>query len=196
MTIGCAILAGGKSSRMGTDKALLAIDGTNFIKKIAGELDAFGERIISRGANSDLSDMGWNVIPDIYEDHGPLGGIHAALSCCQSEALFFVTCDMPFFKHTLADYFCERWAAPDSDFRQTPDAIVAVTPDGRIHPLCGIYHKSVLPVLEKELKANNNKVMLTLKQLNVIYLQIPESMAQMLSNVNTADDYRTLNFPN
>ena len=98
MKIGCAILAGGKSSRMGTDKALLEYDGKQFIMQIAEELAWFNERIIARGSNSGFGDeieCNWKVIPDIFPDHGPISGLHVALSCCESDALFVVTCDMP-----------------------------------------------------------------------------------------------------
>ena len=49
MNIGCAILAGGKSSRMGTDKALLQYNGKNFIENLMEELDFFDEKMIARG---------------------------------------------------------------------------------------------------------------------------------------------------
>ena len=74
MNIGCVILAGGKSSRMGTDKALLEINGTNFIKKIAGELDSFEEKIFARGNREPISFDGWKNIPDVYQECGPDGG--------------------------------------------------------------------------------------------------------------------------
>ena len=82
MKIGCIILAGGKSSRMGGDKALLEYEGKYFIEKIAEELSFFEEKIIARGNNSSLTeitDSKWQVIPDIYLDHGPMGGMHAHL---------------------------------------------------------------------------------------------------------------------
>ncbi|MBQ7795019.1 MAG: molybdenum cofactor guanylyltransferase [Lachnospiraceae bacterium] len=176
---------------MGTDKALLALDGQKFIERIAGELSAFEERIIARGNNSNLPDIDWKIIPDQYPDHGPLGGIHAALSACEADALFFVTCDMPFIQYSLAKLFCCAFTE-NLENGTALDAVVAVTPDERIHPLCGIYTKSALPVLEKQLLADQNKVMMALKQMNVDYLQIPSDMSIQCSNINTRDDYEKI----
>ena len=98
LKIGCVILAGGKSSRMGEDKALLKYEGKFFVEKIAEELYFFEEKIVARGNNPELEDFVkknfWKVIPDEYENHGPLGGLHAALEKCDSDALFVVTCDI------------------------------------------------------------------------------------------------------
>ena len=111
MKTGCVILAGGKSSRMGKDKALLEFDGTNFIEKIAGELSFFEEKLIARGNNSSVTRLqkeSWKIIPDIYPEHGPMGGIHAALKECEAEQLFCVSCDMPFITGELAKWLCSR----------------------------------------------------------------------------------------
>ena len=85
MTTGCVILAGGKSSRMGTDKALLTIENTNFIKKLCTEFDFLEEKIIARGNRAEIAESTWSVIPDVYPDHGPIGGLHAALNSCRSD---------------------------------------------------------------------------------------------------------------
>lgn len=212
MKIGCAILAGGKSSRMGTDKALLEIDGKNFIEQISGELSWFNERIIARGNNRELPETiasTWTVIPDVYPDHGPIGGIHAALAACESDALFVVTCDMPFLKGALARRLCESMicAGPDDETDVTCpskrgcewsesepyDAVVAVEEGGRVHPLCGVYGKSALPVLEEQILSERNKIMAVLDKLRVKYVTIDSSVeAQQLSNINTPQDYEKL----
>lgn len=216
MKIGCAILAGGKSSRMGKDKALLAIDGKNFIEQISEELSWFEEKIIARGSGSRFSEemeTEWNVIPDIYPDHGPLGGIHAALTACESDALFVVTCDMPFIESSLARKLCEsmtelevgiseeigvvRAAGNEAETEETSakryDAVISVEANGKVHPLCGVYRKSALPVLEEQLLSGRNKVMAALDKLQVKYVTI-DSMdeAQQLSNINTPLDYEKL----
>ena len=68
MKTGCIILAGGKSSRMGTDKALLNYNGQKFIEKIADELSFFEEKIIARGNNSTLGELekaSWKIVAKI-----------------------------------------------------------------------------------------------------------------------------------
>ena len=198
MKIGCAILAGGKSSRMGTDKALLEFEGKQFITQIAEELSWFDERIIARGNNSGLEgkvERGWTVIPDLYPDHGPIGGLHAALSACRSDALFVVTCDMPLIESELVRELCAWMQETDVDKKRVDayDVVISVGEGGKIHPLCGVYRKSVLPVLEEQIISDQNRVMAALKKLRVKYVTIDSSArARQLANINTPEDYEKL----
>lgn len=185
MKIGCIILAGGKSSRMGGDKALLEYEGKYFIEKIAEELSFFEEKIIARGNNSSLTeitDSKWQVIPDIYLDHGPMGGMHAALKTCESDAMFVVTCDMPLITGHLVRQICEA-------FDQQYDALIVVTSDGKYHPLCGIYRKEQYESMEEYLKQDNNRMMAVLKKCRLKYLQLDEVCSKQLMNVNTKEEY-------
>lgn len=185
MKIGCIILAGGKSSRMGEDKALLEYEGKYFIEKIAEELSFFEEKIIARGNNSSLTeitDSKWQVIPDIYLDHGPMGGMHVALKTCESDAMFVVTCDMPLITGHLVRQICEA-------FDQQYDALIVVTSDGKYHPLCGIYRKELYESMEEYLKQDNNRMMAVLKKCRLKYLQLDEVCSKQLMNVNTKEEY-------
>lgn len=201
MKIGCAILAGGKSSRMGTDKALLEFEGKQFITQIAEELSWFDERIIARGGNSRLEgelEREWTVIPDFYPDHGPIGGLHAALSACESDALFVVTCDMPLIESGLVRELCARMQETDFDGERVDayDVVISVGEGGKIHPLCGVYRKSVVPVLEEQILSGRNRVMEALKRLRVNYVTVDSPAgARQLANINTPQDYENLMKP-
>ncbi len=199
MKIGCVILAGGKSSRMGTDKALLEYDGKQFIEQIAEKLSWFEERIIARGNNSRLEgklDREWTVIPDRYPDHGPIGGLHAALSVCKSDALFVVTCDMPLIESELVQKLCAWIQETDFDKERVDayDVVISVGEGGKIHPLCGVYRKSVLPVLEEQIISDQNRVMAALRNLRVKYVTIDSpDQEKQLANINTPQEYEMLN---
>lgn len=189
MKIGCAILAGGKSSRMGRDKALLEWNGTSFIEKIEGELSMFEERLIARGANADPGGSGWTVIADRYPDRGPLAGIHAALSCCSSDALFIAACDMPLIEREQVKKFCEIMLHEGREY----DAVIAAGPDGRVHPLFGIYRKTAVPWMEEQLESGNNRIMAVLEKLKVCYVRMDgEDGARVTANINTRQDYDEL----
>lgn len=183
MKIGCAILAGGKSSRMGTDKAFLELDGKSFIQKLCEELDNFEEKIIARGARCEKGIV-WNCISDIYPEKGPIGGLHAVLSVCQSEVMFCVSCDMPFLQRSLVEELCQQW-------NDDTDAVIAVTQDGRKHPLCGLYRKSVVSVLEEQILAGNYRMMGVLDKIKVNYVTITAENTQQLTNINTPQEYLT-----
>ena len=112
MKIGCMILAGGKSSRMGQDKALLEYAGKNFIECIVAELEFFEEKIIARGNNrivQNMKELSWTILPDIYPGHGPIGGLHAALKACESDALVCVSCAMPLITRGLVKKICDEF---------------------------------------------------------------------------------------
>ena len=190
MKIGCIILAGGKSSRMGQDKALLEYEGKYFIEKIAAELSCFDEKIIARGNNSSLTgitDSSWRVIPDIYPEHGPMGGMHAALKECESDAMFVVTCDMPLITGELVKQICDTMK--ESVQNQVNDAVIVVTSEGKYHPLCGIYKKELYKIMEEYLKEDNNRMMAVLKNCNVKYWKLDEEKSRQLANVNTREEY-------
>ena len=161
MKIGCAVLAGGKSSRMGT---------------------GFEEKMIARGNRSDIEDVSWDIVPDIYPERGPIGGLHAVLSICKSEAIFCVSCDTPMLQMSLVKDICNCMG-------EEVDAVIAVTEDGRKHPLCGIYRKSVLPVLEEQILMGNNRMMAVLNRVRVEYVKIDYRNSQQLKNINTPKDY-------
>ena len=120
-----AILAGGKSLRMGEDKAGLTWEGKTFLERIAGELGNFPARFVSLGAEQDSSEgqvrqtqegqmpeeqvpEGWTVIRDRYEDAGPMAGIGAVLEASPFPWVFVVSCDMPRINSAVAEYLWEH----------------------------------------------------------------------------------------
>lgn len=193
MKIGCIILAGGKSSRMGEDKALLEYEGKFFIERIAEELSFFNEKIIARGNNSVLTgfaDLNWRIIPDIYPDHGPMGGLHASLKECESDAMFVVTCDMPLITGELAERVCNELNTNNNISNH--DAVIVVTSEGKYHPLCGVYRKELYKNMEDYLKQDNNRMMAVLKKCRVKYLELDVEASKQLANVNTREEYQEL----
>jgi molybdopterin-guanine dinucleotide biosynthesis protein A len=183
--MGCAILAGGKSSRMGQDKALLTYGDTCFIQKLCEELDCFEEKYIARGSHPDCVKEDWMRVDDIYLERGPIGGIHAVLSTCTAEAIFFTSCDMPLLQRGLVEKIC-------GFLEEETDAVIAVSADGRIHPLCGVYRKSVSALLEQQILSGNNRLMKALEQLQVVYLKLDDKESPLLWNINTREEYESL----
>ena len=188
MKTGCIILAGGKSSRMGEDKALLNYNGQKFIEKIADELSFFEEKIIARGNNSILGELekaSWKIVADEYPEHGPIGGLHAALKNCKSDVMFVVTCDMPLITGEMAKKICGEMCG-------SFDVVIAVSNDGKYHPLCGVYRKELYQLMEEYILQDNNRVMAVLKNCRVKYVNLNEEESKQLANVNTRDEYKKL----
>ena len=185
MNTGCLILAGGKSRRMGYRKSSLQLNGTTFLDKLIFELRDFPEILVSVDDAARHPEIPYAMINDRYPDCGPMSGLYSALSVCKSNALLVLPCDVPLFTGTLARHLQEVMEHSDSD------ALICVTEDERIHPLCGIYQKSCIPVLEKCLNSGNLRIMDALNDLKVHFYHAGKDSWQ-LQNINTPEEYQKL----
>ena len=127
----------------------------------------------------------YSMIDDRYSDCGPMSGLYSALSVCESDALLVLPCDVPLFSGTLAHHLQEVMKHSDTD------ALICVTADDRIHPLCGIYRKSCTPVLKRCLDNGNLRIMDALNNLKVHFYHVEEDSWQ-LQNINTPEEYQKL----
>src|SRR5512142_2916527 len=89
------VLAGGRSSRMGQDKALLPWKGSTLIESVAREVFNAAGSVTLIGSPERYGSLGFPVISDKIQGCGPLGGLHAALSVTTAEWNILVACDMP-----------------------------------------------------------------------------------------------------
>ena len=180
------ILAGGASRRMGTCKALLEINGETMLARIRRQLSGFERVLLSTGDPTLAEGLSVECIADLYSGMGPLAGLHAAFYATDSEALLVIPCDLPFFTEQAAEYLLNHMP-------EDADALVCIDSTGRIHPLCGIYRRSVLPTLEARLKAGELRVMSFLYSLNWKGLQDAEILPDKLFlNVNSPEIYRQI----
>ena len=186
-TTGALLLAGGAGRRMGQDKGSLPFLGSDFLTLIAGELRAFDERLLSLSAPGGAVPAGFTPVTDDRPGCGPLGGICAGLRVCRSDFLFVVACDMPLFQEGLARYLCAFLCGEY-------DVFLPVDRAGRPHPLCAVYGKSALPVLERQLRGGQYRMMDALAQLRVKYVPLAHSAYadEVLSNINTREEYQRL----
>jgi len=139
------VLAGGRSSRMGSDKALALFGGIPLVQ-IA--LEAFAEAGIPAriaGARSDLSEFGAQL-PDLSPESGPLGGIHAALSASSAEWNVFLPVDLPLMPPSLLMSLLGR-----AQLTRLP--VTAATLNGRLEPFPVVLHASALPAIAERLTA-------------------------------------------
>ncbi len=183
-TCGAVILAGGRSRRMGTCKALLRLEGGTMLERAAGQLTAlFDEVLLS--ANDPALGLGLNlrVVPDIWRECGPLGGLHAALAATGKDALFCNPCDLPRFTAELPLLLLER-------MNPEADAIVCRDGGGRLHPLCGIYRRRVLPALEARLQGGERRVTALIEGLSCQILETEGLLSDgVFENMNTPESY-------
>jgi FdhD protein len=139
-----AVLAGGQSSRMGREKALLPWRGRPLVAHVAGILRPLFPHLCVVTAKAEVAAAAQlTSVADLYEKRGPLGGIHAALSHYGAPT-FVVACDMPFVNCDLVRYLAENFVG---------DAIVPLSEEGGFEPLCAIYAPSCLPIFTAALTA-------------------------------------------
>ena len=116
-----------------------------------------------------------------------MGGIYSALRHCRSEALLVLACDLPWFPRRLAEYLV---SFSDTGWR----AWVMRSRDGRLQPLCGVYTRDCLPLMEQMLAAGNGRMADLLERaeahiLDAVYTGFPD---QVFRNINTPQEYRKL----
>lgn len=180
---GVVILAGGRSRRMGTCKALLTIEGETMLSRLTRQLDDFQEKLLSTNTPALAEGLPLTPVPDFYPGAGPLAGLHAALSVSRSSVLFCIPCDMPNFIPTLPWQLIERYSGED--------ALVCRDSAGQIYPLCGFYAKTSLPALEKQLQQGQYcaTALLDKIQCSVADMggELPDSV---FFNMNTPEEFR------
>lgn len=145
-----AVLAGGRSSRFGQDKALYVYRGKPLaawaLASFAAADGPFAERLI---ISSRPYDFGVPVYPDLYPGSS-LGGLHAALTHARYDWVALAACDMPF----LTPAYWQQLLA----YRSGADAVVVEGPQGRLEPLAALYHRRLLPNAERRLQMGNLKI--------------------------------------
>lgn len=194
----CAVLLrGGKSRRMGRDKASLIWGEKTFLQAVASQMDFLEEKYLSVAANGnnaakDVSgqekhlDDGlssdWVRMPDLIPDRGPLGGIYTGLCTCRAKWVLVASCDIPAVERRFFDMLLENRA-------EDLDIIYPLTPDGRMHMTCALYRKSIAPIVREQLEKGDNRlrVLNDLCRSRAILIEQPDYL-RMLSNINTEDD--------
>ncbi len=186
----CAvILAGGQSSRMGSNKALLDIGGKPLISILIDRILPVTDRIfISSNDFSSYRFLDFPVIPDQFAGHGPLAGFHSAMSRNNYSLYIMLACDLPNLKTPLL----ESLVSLADGF----DAAIPRTLDGLAHPLCAVYRRTCLPCVEQALQRGANKVIEVLLEnsLSVRWVDPDEGrfIDADLANINTPEDLRNL----
>jgi molybdopterin-guanine dinucleotide biosynthesis protein A len=184
-TIAGAILAGGKSSRMGTNKALLQLDGRPLVAHIASTLQEIFERVILvTNDPSAYGFLGLEAFGDIYQECGPLGGIHSALVNAGSADIFVTACDTPFVTRDLVRYI----VGLDSN---APARIPSL--NQQLHPLCGLYTHNCLPAIVDRLESRRLRVLDFVESIQAAVMPIspdlPFYRENLFSNFNAPEDY-------
>jgi molybdenum cofactor guanylyltransferase len=183
------VLAGGRSSRMGRDKALLVLGQQNLLELTLDETSALATRPVIIGDRSKYAQYG-EVIEDVIPGCGPLSGIHAALCTSQSELNLILSVDMPLMTTEFLRWLLQLALASDA---------TAIVPqaEGRNQPLCAVYRRAAREVVEHALRAGEYKVDRLFMLLPTRFVAESEWVSAGFSpgifrNINTPEEYEAV----
>ena len=185
--LGVAILAGGKSSRMGTDKGLVHLDGVALVERIACQvLDITSNIFVVTNRISEYRKFGYPMVSDVFPDIGPLGGLYTALKYDEHEYTLILSCDMPFVNQALLLYMFDNIEEYDA-------VVPRLSPNAHPEPLRAIYHKRCREHMLDAIRLGMRKAISFFDKIDVRYIERAEIEAVdpgagSFFNTNTPED--------
>jgi molybdenum cofactor guanylyltransferase len=184
------LLAGGKSSRMGTDKALLQFRGQTLLDRALTVMTPVCNRVMLVGDPDRFAKYGvaknLPIVTDIFPDCGPLGGIHAALVHSTAELNLMMAVDMPFVSEKVLEFLFSA--------AEASNAVITVPRAGRgLQPLCAVYRRDFSAAAEQSLRAGMYKIEAVFTAVPIQVIEERNLVAAGFSertffNVNTPQD--------
>ncbi|HJX73731.1 MAG TPA: molybdenum cofactor guanylyltransferase [Candidatus Deferrimicrobiaceae bacterium] len=184
-----AILAGGKSRRMGRNKALLSFRGRPLVARVYETLQPLFEDIFLVTNDPGLFDfVPCPKIPDRVPGKGPISGVDAALRHSRNPYVLAVGCDAPFLSPSLLELLAGK--------TEEADLVIPCGPHGP-EPLCAVYGKGCLPLIEESLQKGDFSLMALVGRLRTREIPAEEVTAvdpgfRSFMNINTPGDFRML----
>ena len=184
MSVSAAIMAGGKSKRMGQDKAWIELDGEPLIRRIATVLAQVADEVIVVANDPKYATLGLRVVPDRFPDGGALGGIATGVGAATHDRVLVAACDMPFLS-------AEVWRVL-LDHRPAADVVIPKI-GGEFETLHALYTKACLAPMERSLAAGKLRVISFFDDVRVQAIEEPELRVadptlRSFTNVNTPEE--------
>ncbi|MDD6880751.1 MAG: molybdopterin-guanine dinucleotide biosynthesis protein B [Firmicutes bacterium] len=192
MNISIGITAGGKSSRFGQDKRFILYKGRTLLENAILNFNSFDDLILSVDSISNISFSSnclLNIVQDKEKSIGPIEAISQILSNSKYDNTFIFAVDMPLINKDFA-LFLSSYISSDFD-------VICPTLDGKINPLCAIYNKKILPIVEKQKINKNYKLHSLLQCVNTKYVDLSYTRfdRRIFSNCNTYEEYLKTIYP-
>lgn len=181
------ILAGGKGSRMGTEKGFQELCGKPLVQYAIDALSGLCSSIIISSSSEAYHSLGYKVVADVFPGIGPMGGIYSALKQSKTEKNLVLSCDLPFVTTGLMSYILQN----SNGYK------VAIPWMGGQHyePLCGFYHLSILDQISNYIMNSNYKLPDLFEEISINKLAINKDSEifkeHLFFNVNSKQDVAT-----
>jgi molybdopterin-guanine dinucleotide biosynthesis protein A len=186
MRVTGVVQAGGKSTRMGgAPKALVELGGRRLIERVVEVVrDVVDDLMLVTNTPDLYRFLGVPMVPDLFADHGSLGGLYSGLAAVPGDAAFTVACDMPFLHPAVARLVVERAGEAD---------VVVPRAGDQLQTLHALYGKACLPAMQARLRAGRLKITGFFDGVRV--LEVPEAEvarladpARVFMNLNTPEE--------
>ncbi len=178
------ILAGGKSSRMGSEKGLLLLNGIPFIEHINNALQPLIDELIIVSNNPEYDKFQGTRVQDIIPNSGPIAGLHAGLSYSNTENNLVLSCDVPYVTTNLL----QRLLLQEKDDH---DLIMFADRQQTI-PLIAMYKKRCVSKCKQFLDQNEKRLRKLISELSTKTITILEKEYLLVSNINTPEDLKKI----
>lgn len=178
------ILAGGKSTRMGTDKGLILLNGMPMMSYLIDTLEGIGLPVGIIANEPVYESFGYPVFPDLVKEKGPLGGIFTAMSHTESDHCLILSCDSPFTGKGVIKELISRTVS---------DQITIGQLQGKLLPFPGVYPRSLKQKLKENLGANHLKLRSFILEESfrlISWDDLCQQPEREFANLNTPDDLR------
>ena len=184
MSVSAAIMAGGKSRRMGQDKAWIELDGEPLIRRVANVLAQVADEVIVVANDPKYQSLGLRVVPDRYPEGGALGGIATGVRAATHDRVLVAACDMPFL-------LAEVWRVL-LDHRYEADVVIPKI-GGELETLHALYTKACVAPMERALAAGKMRVISFFDEVRVQAieeheLRVADPTLRSFTNVNTPEE--------
>lgn len=184
-----AILCGGKSRRMGFDKAFLMDDRQFLLLETANKLQGLFEQVVLVSNTKSKFDgrpdfARFSVLEDSYVEKGPMGGISTALEQIQTEYAFVMACDMPLPDIELIGRMYRKLSK---------EQVLVCSHQEKLEPLFAFYHKSCLPIFKKQMENGELKPRSAFPALKVEMYCLSDEEMNAVVNLNTPEDVQKWN---
>ena len=175
------VLAGGKSSRFGSNKALSKYGNKTFLQHITRQLQPYTKEVVIAGSYPEYESIGIPVLEDKLSGIGPLGGIYTALLYSSTPWILILTCDMPFISNEIIMHMLAAGRGEN---------IIGWNHDKNIGVFPLLVSKNIFPFLETAIEAKQYRVKEIFHWSSSQIITIPEKWQPLFANINSQEEYK------
>ena len=178
------ILAGGKSSRMGTDKGFLKFQGSTFLERIINSMKPLVNDIIIVSNNSDYNEFKYKRVEDIIESSGPLAGLYTGLYHSETKYNLVLSCDVPYINGKVLIQLIQ-------EFDENTD-VIQIESEGKTMPLVAIYKKQCLHRCLELLQNGERRLQVAVEGFKTKTISLDTGLEKYVKNINTMEQFKSM----